>query len=62
MTPNPILLTLWLAELRAKWDRNDEVGTEHFHLSIGKVDYKEHKKMVTLSFLAEKQSDTDVGC
>lgn len=42
MTPNPILLTLWLAELRAKWVRNDEVGTECFRLSVGKVGFREH--------------------
>lgn len=44
MSPNPVLLTRWLAELRAKWGRDDEVGTGHFHFSMGKVDYREHMK------------------
>jgi hypothetical protein len=30
MTFNPVLLTLWLAELSAKWDRNGELDAEHF--------------------------------
>lgn len=36
MTLNPVLLTLWLAELRAKWDRNGELDAERFILTLAK--------------------------
>lgn len=53
MIPNPILLTQWLAELWAKWGRNDEAGQSELQ--------RAEDKMLALPFLAIKQNDTDVG-
>lgn len=40
MTLNPVLLTLWLAELRAKWARNGELDAEHFISVLAKRAHK----------------------
>lgn len=51
MTLNPVLLTLWLAELRAKWARNGELDAEHFISVLAKRTHKmRQRENVRLSY------------
>lgn len=57
MTLNPVLLTLWLAELRAKWDRNGELDAEHFILMLAKRAREMRRRVnVRLSCKAKKKA------